>query len=85
MGKVKYSSLKKISHIAASEKIPKHNYTCRVEGENTPSLINTVQNTLQIKPGLIREITIGSHKFTNLHVYETGSKSQILCIITTSC
>ena len=32
MGKVKYTSLRKIfSHIAAGEKIPKHNYTFRVD------------------------------------------------------
>ena len=78
MGKVKYASLSKIfSHIAAGEKIPKHNYTFRVDGEKISSLINTIQDALQIKPGLIRDITIGSHKFTNLPVYKTESKSQI--------
>ena len=43
MGKVKYVSLRKIfTYIASGEKIPKHNYTFRVNGEGISSLINTI-------------------------------------------
>ena len=43
MGKVKYASLRKtFSHIVVCEKIPKHNYTFRVDGEKISSLINTI-------------------------------------------
>ena len=49
MGKVKYASLRKrFPHIAAGEKITKHNYTFGVYGEKISSLINTIQDTLQI-------------------------------------
>ena len=49
MGKVKYTSLRKrFPHIAAGEKITKHNYTFGVYGEKISSLINTIQDTLQI-------------------------------------
>ena len=30
-----------------------------------------------MKPSLIRDITIGDHKFTTLHIYESGGKSKI--------
>ena len=45
MGKVKYKFLKKtFTYIASGVKIPKHNYTFRVDGEKIYSFINAIQN-----------------------------------------
>ena len=55
-------------HIASGEKIPKHNHTIRVDGDNIYSLIATIQDTLQIKAGLMIDVTISGYKFTNLLV-----------------
>ena len=61
-------------------KISTHNYTFRVDITSISVLITTIQNTLQVKPGSVRDITIICHKFNNLPIYETRGKAKQKCI-----
>ena len=48
----------------------------RVDDDTLSLLTTTIQYTLQIKAGLMRDATIVEHKITNVSVYETSGKSK---------
>lgn len=76
MGRSKYSSLRKTFELLATSKnIPKYNYTFRIDTSKLVAVMDYLQETLQFKPGRMRNVKIAGHTFTNLPVYERGGQS----------
>ena len=61
-------------------KISTHNYTFRVDITSISVLITTIQKTLQVKPGSVRDVKIICHKYNHLPIYETRGKAKKKCI-----
>lgn len=75
MGKMKHTSLRKtFSTIASGLPIPKHNYTFRVSETKLANLIAFVQASLEVKPGVCRDVNLAGHLFKALPIFDRGGK-----------
>lgn len=77
MEKAKFTSLRKTYSILVSGKdIPKHDYTFRVDAAKIAPSISFLQESLQVKPGYVRDVNVAGHVFTAMPVYERGGKTK---------
>ena len=58
--------------LAEGEEVPKYNYTFRVGAHKISQVVWFVQESLQVKPGIIRDVILAGHSFCSLPVYERG-------------
>jgi hypothetical protein len=73
VGKLKFKSARKTYDVLVSGRpLPKYNYSFRVPAEKVSQLVMYLQSTLQVKPGITREVNIAGHVFHALPVYERG-------------
>lgn len=76
MGKVKFASLRQTYAIVASgQALPKHDYTYRVDATKISAVMQFLQSSLQVKPGLVRDVSIAGSIFRNMPVYERGAQT----------
>lgn len=76
LGKERFTSLRKTySLISAGNDIPKYNYTFRVDSRKIWTVLSFLQSSLCVKPGVVRDVTVADHRFTNMPLYERGGKS----------
>jgi hypothetical protein len=77
MGKVKFASLRRtFAILAMGNDVPKHNYTFRIDAAKISPVITYLQESLQVKPGYVRDINVAGHVFTAMPVYERGGKTK---------
>lgn len=77
MGKVKFASLRRTYDILNNGgDVPKHDYSFRIDAGKIASCIQYLQQTLQVKPGSSRDVSISGHVFENMPIYERGGKSK---------
>jgi hypothetical protein len=55
--------------------VPKHDYTYRIDSAKLNSAIQYAQQSLNVKPGVMRNIKVAGHIFRNMPVYERGGTS----------
>ena len=73
IGRKKYTSLRKIYNILIYGGIlPKYNYIFRIDTIKVVSLMQHIQENLQLKAGRLHNVTIVCHKFKNIPAYEYG-------------
>ncbi|XP_040564364.1 uncharacterized protein [Lepeophtheirus salmonis] len=76
MGKVKFASLRKTYNLLLmGKKIPKHDYTFRIDGAKLSALISFLQSSLKVRPGYSRDINLAGFLFKNMAFYGCGGKS----------
>ena len=76
MGKKKFMSLRKTYDILCRGiELPKHNYSFRIDSGKLVTAITFLRESLRVKPGLSRDVSIAGHVFKNMPVYERGGKS----------
>ena len=76
LGKVHFSSLRRTYDIIAEGKsIPKHDYRYRIDSKKLATAIKFLQDSLCVKPGVVRDVSIAGHVFEAMPVYERGGKS----------
>ena len=76
IGRKKITSLRKVFRVLKNGKpIPKYNYTFRVAPAKLTSAVHYIESTLQVKPGLSRNIKLGGHLFRNLPIYDRGGQA----------
>lgn len=69
MGQEKFASLRKAFKILADGgDIPKHNYTFRIDSSKLIATVEYLQESLQLKPGRMRDVSVAGHRFTNVTV-----------------
>ena len=69
IGKVFYSSLQKTFEILKSgEDIPKEKYSYRINSNNLANAMTFIQESLQVKPGVVRDANIVGNIFRNLPI-----------------
>ena len=75
MRKTKYASLQNIFNILSSSgPLPKYNYMFHIDTIKIVSLMQNIQENMQLKAGRLRNVIIAGHKFKNIPVYERGGK-----------
>lgn len=75
MGQYKFASLRKtFLYLLKGEKVRKHAYTFRVDAIRLGSAMKFLQESLQVKPGSTRNITVAGTLFQNMPIYERGGK-----------
>jgi len=76
MGKVKFGHSRKVYDILlASGTIPKYNDSFRVDGNKIRNVMSYLQSSLELKPGIVRNVNVAGHTFHSLPVYERGGRS----------
>ena len=76
MGERKFTSLRKTFNVLASgADLPKHNYSFRIDSGKLSTAMIFLQESLCVKPGVARDISIAGHVFKSMPVYERGGKS----------
>ena len=75
-GKVKYASARKMYDLLLKgDETPIHNYTFRVDSGKLKLVFDFIRETLQVKPGVIRDVNMFGEQFKSLPVYERGGIS----------
>ena len=75
IGRNKYTSVQKKYDVLLSGGIlPKYNYMFRIDTIKVVSLIQHIQENLQLKAGRLRNVSIACQKFKYISVYERGYK-----------
>ena len=72
--KEKYTLLRKTYDILSSGNFPKYNYMFRIDTIKVVSLMQHMQEKLQLKSICLQNIAIAGQKIKNLPVYERGGK-----------
>lgn len=76
LGKVHYATSRKgFKFLEQGKDIPKHDYSFRVDAYKLSTAIEFIKESLCVKPGVVRDVTIAGHVFKSLPVYERGGKS----------
>lgn len=76
IGQIKFSSLRRMySLLLAGHRIPKHDYSFRIDSSKTVGAMHFLQSSLQLKPGYTRDVTVGGHTFNSIPVYERGGST----------
>ena len=76
LGKVRYATSRKgLQCLRQGMNIPKFDYTFRVSASKLATAILFLKDSLSVKPGVVRDVTIAGHTFESLPVYERGGKS----------
>mmetsp|Transcript_21013 Transcript_21013/g.29472 ORF Transcript_21013/g.29472 Transcript_21013/m.29472 type:complete len:980 (-) Transcript_21013:30-2969(-) len=76
IGKVHFASLRRIYNILLDGKnVPKHDYSYRIDSNKLSTAIRFIQDSLCVKPGVVRDVNIAGHLFAAFPVYERGGKS----------
>ena len=75
MGKIKYALLQNTFNIISSGgPLSKYNYMFHIDTIKVVSLMQHIQENLQLKAGLSRYFIIACHNFKNIPVYERAGK-----------
>mmetsp|Transcript_12420 Transcript_12420/g.18564 ORF Transcript_12420/g.18564 Transcript_12420/m.18564 type:complete len:292 (-) Transcript_12420:93-968(-) len=76
IGSEQYSSLRKVFGVLQNgHDIPKHTYTHRVDATKLGTAVLFIQQSLCLKAGAVRDVSIAGHTFRDMPVYERGGKS----------
>ena len=75
IGRNKYNLLRKTYNVLSYGGIlSKYNYIFRVDKIKVVSLMQHIQENLQLRSGPLSNVTIDDHKFKNIPVYERCGK-----------
>ena len=75
-GSEKFTSLQKtFDLLAKGSLIPRNNYTFRVDAVKLCGVVQFLMETLNVKPGVTRDVMLHGEKFHNMSVYERGGMS----------
>ena len=73
LGKVHFASIRSLYDILAEGKsVPKHDYTYRIDSSKLTTAIRFIQDSICVKPGVVRDVSIAGHVFEAMPVYERG-------------
>ena len=61
--------------LKSGKDIPKKKYSYRINFNKLANAMTFIQESLQVKPGVVRDVNIVGNIFRNLPVYERGGKS----------
>lgn len=76
MGKVQFATIRKIFEVMKQGRdVPKNNYTYRIDSNKLSTAVVFLQQSLLVKPGVLRDVTISGNIFKNIPIYERGGKS----------
>lgn len=76
MGQVKFASLRRTFKILKSgERVPKNDYSFRVDARKVAATMQFMQQSLQLKPGYTRDVCLAGYVFHSMPVYERGANT----------
>lgn len=76
MGQIKFASLRRTYDILLDgQRLPKHDYSFRVDANKISATMQFMQNTLQLKPGYTRNVSLAGYDFEAMPVYQRGGRT----------
>lgn len=76
MGKMKFASLRSAAGVLVQDKnFPSAAYRCRLNPIKLQSAMEFIQAYLDVRPGIVRNVRMGSAVFENVPIYERGGLS----------